>query len=203
MNFLAHLYLSDDTPAAMAGNLLADFVKGPDVAALRADIRDGVYHHRRVDAFTDRHPLVQRSITRVSGRWGWFSGILIDVYYDHVLAASWDRYSPVPLRAFADHAHRAVVTLAGDVPAVAREYAFRLIESDRLVSYAVPAGVEEALARLSHRVAERMPARAVKLQEALPDLRAAHAGLCDDFHAFFPELVAFAGANVAGKKPVL
>jgi acyl carrier protein phosphodiesterase len=199
MNFLAHLYLSDDTPAAMAGNLLADFVKGPDVASLPADIQAGIRHHRRVDAFTDRHPLVQRSITRVGRRWGWFSGILIDVYYDHILAADWDRYSQTPLRAFADHAHRSILSVADVVPPVARDYAFRLVGSDRLVRYADPAGVEEALARLSVRIAERMPTRAVQLHGAMTDLRAAHAGLCDDFHAFFPELIASTGANAAGK----
>jgi acyl carrier protein phosphodiesterase len=199
VNFLAHLYLSDDTPQALVGNLLADFVKGPDLDALPAGIRAGVRHHRRVDAFTDRHPLVQQSIARVGGRWGWFSGILIDVYYDHILAATWGRYSPTPLRAFADRAHAAVLAHAADLPGPAREYARRLIETDRLVSYADPAGVRDALYWISERVAERMPARAVRLEQSLPDLRAAHDGLADDFHAFFPELVAFAGANVAGK----
>jgi acyl carrier protein phosphodiesterase len=203
MNFLAHLYMSDDTPAAMVGNLLADFVKGPDVAALPADIQAGIRYHRAVDAFTDRHPLVQRSITRISGRWGWFSGILIDVYYDHILAAEWSRYSPIPLRSFADHAHAAILSLADAVPPEARMYAFRLIESDRLVSYANRDGVEEALVRLSKWIAERIPTRAVALQDAVPDLSAAHAGLADDFHAFFPELIALAGANVAGKKHLL
>lgn len=203
MNFLAHLYLSDDTPAAMVGNLLADFIKGPEVAALPADVQAGVRHHRQVDAFTDRHPLVQKSITRISRRWGWFSGIIVDVYYDHILAADWGRYSPVPLRAFADHAHAAVRTLAAVVPSPAREYAFRLIESDRLVSYAGPAGVAEALARISDRIAERMPTRAVRLEAAMPDLAAAHPGLTDDFHVFFPELVASVGANAAGKTAVL
>src|SRR5579883_592599 len=203
MNFLAHLYLSDDTPAAMAGNLLADFVKGPDVARLPADVQAGVRHHRRVDAFTDRHPLVQGSITRIGREWGWFSGIIIDVYYDHILAANWDRYSPLPLRAFADHAHRAVLTLADVLPAEARGYAFRLIESDRLVSYARLAGVEEALHRLSDRIAERIPTRAVRLEGAVPDLRAVHPRLEDDFHEFFPQIAAFSGANIAGKKAVV
>lgn len=192
MNFLAHLYLSDDTPAAMVGNLLADFIKGPEVAALPTDIQAGVRHHRAVDAFTDRHPLVQRSITRISKRWGWFSGIIIDVYYDHVLAAEWGRYSRVPLRDFADHAHAAVLSLADVVPEEARVYAFRLIESDRLVSYAGLRGVEDALFRLSHRIAERIPTRAVPLHEAIPDLSAARAELAEDFHGFFPELIAFA-----------
>lgn len=203
MNFLAHLYLSDDTPAAMVGNLLADFVKGPDVATLRADIQAGIRHHRLVDAFTDRHPIVQRSIARVSPRWGWFSGILIDVYYDHILAVSWDRYSPSSLRAFADYAYKAITTLADEVPPDARDYAFLLIRSDRLVGYSTHDGVQDALHRLSQRITERMPTRAVPLHEAMTDLELVHAGLSDDFHAFFPELIAFAGANVAGRKVVL
>ena len=90
MNFLAHLHLSDGTPGSMLGGILADFVKGPDVAALPPDILAGVRLHRHIDAFTDRHAVVQRSIHRVSAKLGWFAGIVIDIYYDHVLAFALD-----------------------------------------------------------------------------------------------------------------
>ncbi len=194
MNFLAHLYLSADTPEAMVGNLAADFVKGSDVERLAPGVRDGVRQHRKIDSFTDCHPVVVRSISRISKTWGWFSGILIDVYYDHVLAVDWARYAEVPLRAFADRVHRVIRDHAGYMPEAARGYALRFVEADRLMSYAVPdgSGVEAALARLSDRIAERMPRRAVKLHEAMPDLRAAHHDLAADFHEFFPEAVRLA-----------
>ena len=194
MNFLAHLYLSDDKPEAMVGNLVADFIKGPALELLPPGVQAGVQQHRSVDAFTDRHPVVMRSIARIGKTWGWFSGIIIDVYYDHVLARDWGRYAEVPLRAFVDRAHAVIRDHAEFMPEEAREYALRFVETDRMMSYAEPdgSGVEEALRRLSDRIAVRIPKRAVPLQDAMPDLRAAHPDLAADFHEFFPDAIRLA-----------
>ena len=98
MNFLAHLHLADPDPALMLGGVVADFARNPEVAALPADVQAGVRLHRLIDGFTDRHPVVHRSIGRVAGRLGWFAGIVIDIYYDHILARDWATYSAEPLR---------------------------------------------------------------------------------------------------------
>jgi acyl carrier protein phosphodiesterase len=192
MNYLAHLYLADPTPESLVGNLLADLIKGPEVAALSVGIQAGVRLHRHVDSLTDRHPTVQRSIARISQRWGWFSGILIDVYYDHILATTWERYSDKTLREFVDRIHGTLTDHIGSVPRTCHRDLRRLIESDRLYSYVSPEGIAEALSRLSHRIRERMSERDVRLELAMPDLRACHDDLANDFHEFFPQLVAFA-----------
>jgi acyl carrier protein phosphodiesterase len=135
-----------------------------------------------------------RSIARIGKTWGWFSGIIIDVYYDHVLARDWERYSDVPLRVFVDRAHGVIRDHAEFMPAEARSYALRFVEADRMMSYGTPdgSGVEEALRRLSDRIAVRMPRRAVPLHEAMPDLRTAHPDLAADFHEFFPDALRLA-----------
>ncbi|QEL14192.1 acyl carrier protein phosphodiesterase [Limnoglobus roseus] len=192
MNFLAHLHLSHDTPDHRVGNVLADFVRNPVVKLLPETIQAGVRQHRAVDAFTDRHGLVQRSIVRISKNWGWFSGIIIDVYYDHILAREWDRYSDEPLRDFADRMYGVMHDCVPHVEVAARPFFERFVADDRLFRYRTAEGIADTLARLSRRIAERMPTRAVSLQDAMPDLLANHAGLCEDFHAFYPELIAFA-----------
>jgi acyl carrier protein phosphodiesterase len=194
MNFLAHLYLSADDPEAMVGNLVADFIKGPAIDLLPPGVQAGVRQHRAVDGFTDRHPVVSRSIARIGKSWGWFSGIIIDVYYDHILARDWEQYAEVPLRAFVDHAHAVIRDHAAYMPEDARGYALRFVEADRMMSYATPdgSGVEEALRRLSDRIAARIPRRAVPLHEAMPDLRVAHRDLAADFHEFFPDAIRLA-----------
>ena len=189
MNFLAHLLLSADDPDAQVGNVLADFVKGKDaVEKLPAGVRAGVIQHRAVDAFTDRHAAVQRSITRISKDWGWFSGILIDVYYDHLLARDWPSYCDEPLRPFADRMYAALRTGA-PLFGPARPFVDGLIADDRLVRYATTDGVRDTLDRLSRRIAERMPTRAVRLQDALPRLAEVDDGLAADFRAFWPEVL--------------
>jgi acyl carrier protein phosphodiesterase len=192
MNYLAHLFLAEPSPESLLGNLLADFMKGPEVATLSEGVQAGVRLHRQVDSFTDRHPIVQRSIARISPLWGWYSGILIDVYFDHIFAATWQLYSDETLRAFVDRIHCTLTDHIGEVPEACHRDLRRLIQSDRLYSYASRDGIADALSRLSHRIRERMPERDVRLELAMPDLRVCHADLADNFHEFFPQLIAFA-----------
>lgn len=196
MNFLTHLYLSADEPEAMLGNLVADFIKGPELDKLSPGVMAGVRQHRSVDAFTDRHPVVQRSIGRISKDWGWFSGIIIDVYYDHILAVDWHDYTDTPLRTFADRTYNLIRDSAGAIPESERAYVLRFVEADRLMSYAIPdgSGVERALNRLSARIAARIPKRARQLDEAMPALRAAHRDVAADFHEFFPAAIEHAAS---------
>lgn len=192
MNFLAHLHLAHDTPDHRVGSVVADFLKGPAFHALPAAIQDGVRQHRAVDAFTDRHQLVQRSIVRISKNWGWFSGIIVDVYYDHILARDWERYSDEPLRGFADRMYAILLAAAPGLPMPGRGFIEWMADDDRLVKYGTEDGIADTLWRLSRRIEERMPGKAVRLQDAMPSLIANDAGLEGDFRAFYPELMAFA-----------
>ena len=201
MNLLAHAVLAAPGAGSLLGNLLADFVRPADVDALAPEVRAGVMQHRRVDAFTDRHPDVLRSVRRLAGRWGWFAGILIDVYYDHVLSVGWDEFVGNDRRAFIDGVHATLVGNAGLMPEPARGWLLGFVRADRLGSYADPAGLADALARLSDRIAARIPTRAVRLEDAMPELQAAHADLVADFGRFWPELRAHAAA-VPGERPV-
>lgn len=195
MNFLAHLHLAAPDPARMLGGVLADILKPAEIAALPADVRDGVQLHRRIDGFTDRHAVVQRSIRRVAAGLGWFSGIVIDVYYDHLLARAWADYADEPLRTFADRCYDLFSAAGPALPPEGQEFADRFGADDRLVRYSTVDGIAETLDRVSARIAARMPTRAVRLRDAMPALLAADADLAADFAAFYPELIAFARAG--------
>jgi acyl carrier protein phosphodiesterase len=192
MNYLAHLYLAEPTPASLVGNLIADFVKGRNLDHLTMGVAQGIRLHRRVDSFTDSHPVVQRSIGRISKNWGWFSGILIDVYYDYILATTWQEWSSTSLRDYVDRIHRCLSENAHLAPAEGRVMIAKLIESDRLASYATSDGIREALFHLSHRIRERMPGRDIRLEQAMPDLQESLPALTTDFREFFPDLVVHA-----------
>jgi acyl carrier protein phosphodiesterase len=188
MNYLAHLYLAEHTPESLIGNLVADFVKGSDLSHLTPGIQRGIRLHRRVDSFTDSHPVVQRSIARISAKWGWFSGILIDVYYDHILATTWEEWSSESLRAFVDRVHQQLAEHVDLSPAAGSEMIGKLIESDRLFSYQTSEGIHDALFWLSRRIRERMPKREIQLEQAVPDLIENTHALTEDFREFFPDL---------------
>src|SRR3954463_9153752 len=100
MNWLAHLFLSQPDPAFRVGNLLPDLLPISALSDLAPEILRGVRQHRRIDAFTDTHPVVRRSINRLNPPLRRFGGIVVDVFYDHFLSRDWERYSKVPLSNF-------------------------------------------------------------------------------------------------------
>lgn len=191
MNHLAHLVLAEPTPASRLGNLIADYTKPLEVAALPAAVRRGVMQHRAVDGYTDRHPAVHRAIGRLPDVWGWFKGIVMDVYFDHLLTRIWDEFDLPPLRAFVDELNRDLLTAVADAPEDAAESVRRIVSGDRLYRYRELAGVEAALRRITGIIRERMPTRAVDLVPALADLEATREPLTADFRAFFPDLRRF------------
>jgi acyl carrier protein phosphodiesterase len=192
LNFLAHLHLADPDEGLMLGGVLADFIRNPEVAALPANVQAGVQLHRMIDGFTDRHPIVQRSIGRISARLGWFSGIAIDIYYDHLLARNWERYSQEPLGAFAMRAYRTLDLLTSITPPEPRSFLRRFIDQDHICRYATVEGLTHTFTRVSQRIAVQIPKKAIWLLDAIPDLLAADGELVTDFQNFYPEIVAYA-----------
>lgn len=87
MNFLAHAWLahggSDDF---LYGNLIADGVKGPDLTDWVPTIAAGIRHHRRVDAFVDKHAIVLEARHRAPHGQRRYAGIALDLMWDHFLA---------------------------------------------------------------------------------------------------------------------
>jgi acyl carrier protein phosphodiesterase len=192
MNFLAHLHLADGRPGDMAGGVAADFVRNTDLPRLTPEVVRGVMLHRAIDGFTDRNPNTLRSIARIAKEMGWFAGIVIDIYYDHILAREWARYSAEPLP---DFAARSYSVLEAHLPGLtdgATDFIRQFIDDDRLNQYGTLPGIEETLARVARVIAKRIPHRAMWLPDALPLLVARDADIAADFHAFYPELMAFA-----------
>jgi acyl carrier protein phosphodiesterase len=100
VNYLAHLYLAGDEPDDLIGNLMGDFVRGPVESDSVDRVNAGILLHRRIDTYTDSHCLVLQSKRRIRHVLRRFSGILVDVYFDHFLARNWSRYSSVSLREY-------------------------------------------------------------------------------------------------------
>ena len=194
MNFLAHMHLAEPTPDAIIGNVIADLIRAPDFAALPESIQAGVRTHRRIDGYTDSHPAVQTSIRRISAEWGWFSGIVIDIYYDHILATTWPTFSDESLRDFADRMYDVLQHATPYVDAGGRQFLTKMRETDRLVQYGTVEGITDTLARVSERIAVRIPKRALPLQDAVPQLVSLRGELGEDFARFYPELRAFAAS---------
>lgn len=93
MNYLAHALLSLDDKQIQIGNLIADFVKGKKYLLYPIRIQLGILLHRRIDAFTDAHPLVSEAKKLFKPTLHRGSGVFIDILFDHFLAKD-KRYFP-------------------------------------------------------------------------------------------------------------
>ncbi len=191
MNFLAHLYLADDTPASRIGNLLPDLVRVRRGQTLDPEVARGADMHRRVDAFTDTHPVFLRSRERLFDRHGRYSGILVDLFYDHLLAGDWPRWRHQPLDAFLDEVYQQFAANRHLMPEKMWRTVQRMTGQNWLAGYAHLEGMRATLEGMSHRLSSRFN-RHVDLTPAIDDLVALRAPLQTDFDIFFPALIAFA-----------
>ncbi len=173
MNFLAHLWLTDRAGLPLAGAILGDVLRGPLPPAMPAPLARSVMLHRQVDAHTDRHPRVVAARAGFAQGARRYSGILLDLLFDHVLAGDWASHAAQPLAQFADRASREVAEgrhwfeHAGDTaPDPARFSAL-------LQSYATVAGMELTIQRTARRLRrpEGLLGAAAGWQERIGTLR--------------------------------
>lgn len=105
MNYLAHLHLGGPQPAQLLGSLYGDFVKGRLQGQWPDEIERAIQLHRRIDAFTDSHPLVHAAKRRFPLERRRFAGVLLDVFFDHCLARDWNDYADEPLPQFVERVY--------------------------------------------------------------------------------------------------
>lgn len=186
MNYLAHLHLGGPQPADLLGSLYGDFVKGPLQGRWPADIEAAIRLHRRIDAFTDSHPIVCQARMRFPAARRRYAGILLDVFFDHCLARSWADYAQEPLPLFTA---RVYALLAGEaqLPGRLAELAPRMAQQDWLGSYRDFTVLERVLQGMQRRLS-----RPEGLDGALAELERLYEPLSNDFHAFYPQLQDFA-----------
>ncbi|MEZ5582941.1 MAG: ACP phosphodiesterase [Candidatus Competibacteraceae bacterium] len=184
MNYLAHFYLAGPEPQALIGSLLGDFVKGRIDDTFPPAVRQAVIQHRQIDAFTDSHPIFNRSRQRLGSDLRRFSGILVDVYYDHLLARNWSGYADIPLQSFVSRVYQVLRTHYADFPVSMQRSVSYMLANDLLNSYRELKGIRRALTGISGRLRRANP-----IAGAVAVLERQDAELAADFGIFFPELV--------------
>ena len=152
MNYLTHMFLSENSPLSMLGNFLGDFVKGNIEDKFPREVVDGIIRHRRIDHFTDSHPIVSSSRKLISHARCRFSGIIIDVLYDHFLSRNWNLYSETSLHDFIDIVYKNLHSHRKGIPPAAELCIETMIEEDWLGSYGSVDGIDKTFKRISKRL---------------------------------------------------
>jgi acyl carrier protein phosphodiesterase len=190
MNYLAHIYLAEDTEESLLGNVMGDFVKGHIGGGLHPEIVKGIRTHRKVDVFTDSHEVFRASRRLISPGRRRFSGIIMDLAFDHLLAKNWSSYSDRDLGAFIRRTYDVLLRRKDVLPEKFRLSLPRMIEEDWLGSYRTMEGAGIAIDRISGRLKRRF-GRENTLIGAIEEVERNYGELESNFNAFFPELISF------------
>ena len=189
MNYLAHLLLSGNNEKIMVGNFVADWVKGRTFDQYPEDIQRGIVMHRAIDSFTDSHPLHKHSRSFFVPSYGHFSGIVVDVLYDHFLSMHWNEFSSVDRILYIRNAYSIIEKYRRFLPARPKRMLPSMIHHDWVGAYVSMYGLHNVLERMSRRTA--LPAFS---KDAISILRENYNAIDADFMAFFPELQVYINA---------
>ncbi|NBW37446.1 MAG: DUF479 domain-containing protein [Cytophagia bacterium] len=185
MNFLAHLYLSGNDPDVATGNFIGDFVKGRQhYQHMPEKVIAGIELHRIIDAFTDSHPVVSDSKKRLWPKYRHYSGVIVDIYYDHFLARNWNDYHQELLPDYADKCYQILQSRTYDLPESVRFLLPHIIRGNWLVNYAKVEGIQRALSGMARRTTF-----VSKMEESVKDLEEFYEDFKGEFQVFFPELI--------------
>jgi acyl carrier protein phosphodiesterase len=187
MNLLAHALLAEPDSELMFGSLIGDFVRGRIDPALPPKVRAGIALHRAVDAYTDTHRDVVAARALFDPPWRRYAGVLLDVWFDHLLAREWHDHGEGALDAFSLRVRGVLGANAPIVPERMRAFVSYLGAHDLPARYRDAAVIGDVLHAMSRRLKRANP-----LAGALPVLVALDAPLRERFEAFFPDLRAFA-----------
>ena len=154
VNYLAHILLSGNDPLLLVGNFMGDGVKGSSLEHLEPMVRNGVKLHRAIDSFTDEHELAVIGRQRLRDRTGKYAGVVLDMFYDHVLSAKWDEFHPVPLNEFVEEKYRLLTKNIDHMPTRIQHMLPHMIAGDWLSGYGQMEGLSKALNGISRRASK-------------------------------------------------
>ncbi|RYH73956.1 DUF479 domain-containing protein [Flavobacteriaceae bacterium 144Ye] len=186
MNFLAHIYLSGDNEFVTIGNFIADGIRGKSYKKFPVDVQIGILLHREIDTYTDAHPIVRQSTKRLHKNYSHYSGVIVDILYDHFLAKNWKDYSNVPLEVYVEQFYDSLEANFEMLPNRTQRMLPHMIADNWLLSYAKIEGIQRVLDGMNRRTKN-----VSGMNTATNELKQYYAEFENEFTSFFEELRAF------------
>ncbi|NVO19111.1 MAG: DUF479 domain-containing protein [Bacteroidetes bacterium] len=186
MNYLAHLFLAGENEDLIIGNFIADHIKGNKIEDYKPGIKRGILMHRSIDDYTDSHEIVRRSIHRLRPSYSKYSGVIVDMFYDHFLATEWNKYSKESIENFTKSRYDLLFRNFQILPPRAQRILPHMARNNWLSAYAEFEGLQKALTGMSHRTTF-----VSKMEHAVTDLKISYKEYKTEFEEFFPELCNF------------
>ena len=183
MNYLAHIYLSGTSKGLIFGNFIADALRGKAYENYSPEVQKGIFLHRSIDSFTDAHPIFRKHSKLFFKEHRHYGRVILDVFYDHLLAKNWHNYHPEDLRTFSQSFYQMVRDFPEPLPQRIQHFFDKMEEQNWLFEYADINGISRILMHMSRRTAfpSDFPA-------AVPVFLAHEASIETDFFDFIKAL---------------
>lgn len=196
MNFLAHLYLSQNNIDITIGNFIADHIRGNNYESFSKEIQQGIFLHREIDTFTDAHKVVRKSKRRLHKRYRHYDGVIIDIFYDYFLAKNWANYSAIPLDVYTDAVYQLFDKIKLELPIKSQNFIKYMIEYNILFNYQYKEGIAKVLNGMNSRTKGKS-----QMNLAIEDLNDLENELEEDFILFFKDLIVHTKQKLKEIKP--
>ncbi|MDT0677426.1 acyl carrier protein phosphodiesterase [Autumnicola musiva] len=183
MNFLAHVYLSGNDEQLKIGNFIADSVKGKRYLQFPVAVQKGIILHRAIDFYTDTHPVVKKSTHRLFKKYGHYNSVIVDILYDHFLAANWNSYSSVELEIYIGEFYKLLQKNFELLPERVQNFLPYMIRDNWLLNYSSIEGIGKILYQMDSRTKGKS-----KMHLAVDELKTYYSEFGEEFYYFFGDL---------------
>lgn len=170
---------------------MADGVRGNQYLTYDSEIQKGIVLHRAIDTFTDAHPLFRKCTKRLHSEYHHYSGVIVDVFFDHFLAKNWNTYSEERLEDFVNNFYTSLITYDKHLTEKAKMMQPYMIEQNWLLNYRSIDGIEKILTQM-----DRRTKNVSMMRNSVTELRLYYLEFEQDFTHFFQELQAFSSKKL-------
>lgn len=186
MNFLAHAHLSGENKDILFGNFIADAVKGNNLKKYGTDVQTGIRLHRKIDTYTDSHPIFKRTLSKIRNAFGKYAGVATDIYYDHFLAKNWHSYHDDQLEQFAEKVYSILKENYTILPDRTKRLLPFLVMQNWLVGYADLTALQLVFYGMDRRTGFKSGMR-----DAVEILKKYYVEIGMDFEQYYPQLIEY------------
>jgi acyl carrier protein phosphodiesterase len=188
VNYLAHFYLADPEKDLMFGNYIGDGVKGSDLTGYSENVQRGIRFHRFIDSYTDTHKIVKEAKKLFYPNQRKFSGVVVDVLFDHLLALNWKQHADQELNAFAKHCYEVIDSHPETLPIRSERFYGYMVSNNLLEDYGSESGIQRVFIGMDSRTKFSS-----NMSSSLEDLNTYRTEFSQMFEQFFPDVIKATG----------
>ena len=170
---------------------MADGIHGKNFDDFPMEIQKGIILHREIDTFTDAHPVFRQSTKRLHANYHHYSGIIVDIFYDHFLAKNWSSYSDETLANFTERFYQSLRDNYDSLTPKIQKMVPYLIQQNWLMSYQTIEGIAIILEKMDNRMK-----RDSIMRHSVAELRTFYLEFEQEFTTFFEEIKAHSNLKI-------